>query len=241
MLFAKLMVGADNRPFEQAPDAFNRIGMDITANPFLTTMVNAVVLGISKIYRLKSGRGISVNALCLGTDVLLQEMGHSRGVHALFDFQADWTATLDCSHDRRLVPDIAFTHALAAAAVPRIVVFDRALQWLGVNFFHGRADAVAEIPRGLIAANSQRALNLIRGDAFTGFAHKVDGEKPRFERQMRVVENRSSHNRKLVRAFHAFMLFLLSKPTDFARIAARAARAVRPPQPPQKLFAALVG
>ncbi len=48
MLFAQLVVAANDAPLEQAPYAFDAIGMNVTANPFLSAMVNACVLAVPK-------------------------------------------------------------------------------------------------------------------------------------------------------------------------------------------------
>jgi hypothetical protein len=47
MFFRDLMVGTDNRMLEKAPDVLNGVRVDITPYPFLSTMVDRLVSGIT--------------------------------------------------------------------------------------------------------------------------------------------------------------------------------------------------
>ena len=63
MLLAKLMIAADHAPLKKAPNAFDAICVNVAANPFFSTMVNAIVFSVPKVHALKGRRGIGINAL----------------------------------------------------------------------------------------------------------------------------------------------------------------------------------
>ena len=46
MFDTEFMIRADDRPLEKRPDALYGIGVDITPNPFLSTMVDSFMSGI---------------------------------------------------------------------------------------------------------------------------------------------------------------------------------------------------
>ena len=77
--------------------------------------------------------------------------------------------------------------------------FDRSFQQFGVGIPDGGADAVAEIPSGLIG-DLQDALQLVRRYPLAGFTHQVDCGKPLLERKVGIMEDRSSGNGELVAA-----------------------------------------
>lgn len=105
-----------------------------------------------------------------------------------------------------------------------------------VEFSHGVADAVTEIPRRLVA-HAQHALDLIRAHALARFAHQHDGKKPLLKRQVRVVKYGSGKRRKLVAAIEAFELEVVRESRYALGIAAGAFNAARPAQALQ-IFAA---
>lgn len=69
--------------------------------------------------------------------------------------------------------------------------------WIGL--LHGRPDAVAEIPRGLVA-DSEHPLELVGRDPFLGLGHQVSGDEPLTERKVGVMKDRAGHRRELVAA-----------------------------------------
>ena len=64
---------------------------------------------------------------------------------------------------------------------------------------HCSANSVAQVPRGLVA-DSERAVDLIRAHALTGFAEQVCCKKPLPQRQVRVMEDRASRDGELIAA-----------------------------------------
>ena len=86
---------------------------------------------------------------------------------------------------------------------------------------------MAEIPRRLVR-NRQRALELVRGNAFLRFAHQIDRKEPFPERQMRIVKDRASGYGELIAAIIAVILTLLFKSGHAFGFATRTFNAFRP-------------
>ena len=54
--------------------------------------------------------------------------------------------------------------------------------------FHRFADAMAEIPRGLIGLEAQMPLQLLRAHSLFRLRHECDGKKPFVQWQVRIVK-----------------------------------------------------
>ena len=84
-----------------------------------------------------------------------------------------------------------FGHASCElAADVGLVGFHDAAQHLAGLVVHRGADAVAEIPGGLVG-HTEHPLQLVRADALLRLAHHVDGEEPLPQREFGVVEERA--------------------------------------------------
>src|SRR6266496_1122177 len=74
MFDAHLMIGADDRPLQEAPDALDAVGVNITNNPFLSGVINPPMLRVGifdapirwhfiRVDRFRVRRGVIVNEL----------------------------------------------------------------------------------------------------------------------------------------------------------------------------------
>jgi len=97
-----------------------------------------------------------------------------------------------------ILGDVAFAAHLAANIGS--VHFYFAVEHRLIGLRHCVSDAVAEMPCGLVTANSERALNLAGGNSFLRFAEQVSSGEPLFKRKMSVVENRPGKNGELIAA-----------------------------------------
>ncbi len=130
--------------------------------------------------------------------------------------------------------------ALAATYVG-FVHFDCTVQHWGVNLFHGRTDAMAEVPRRLVASDAQSSLDLVGRHSFACFNEKENGHKPSFQRQVRVVEDGLGSHSELVMALAAFKLRIIGEFKHFLALAAKALDAVRPAEFLEQSAARFVG
>lgn len=74
MFDAYLMITADNRALQEAPDAFHSVSVNVATNPFLRAMANAFVARVH-IFNSPIGRKlISVDRLSVGCGVVVNEL-----------------------------------------------------------------------------------------------------------------------------------------------------------------------
>ncbi len=86
--------------------------------------------------------------------------------------------------------------ALPAAYVGFVNLYRATFNLVRRYVLHGCADAMAQVPRRLIA-HSNGALNLAGRHPLFRFAEERDGDKPLPQRQVRIMENRARCHAKL--------------------------------------------
>src|ERR1019366_6367336 len=104
------------------------------------------------------------------------------------------TALADADNGHFLVP--LFRVRSFGANVGFVNLYS-ALQFVSVCFGHGFTDAMAQVPRRLVA-DSERALQLVGAHALAALVEQVCAEKPLPQRQVRVVEDRARRDAELV-------------------------------------------
>src|SRR5260370_41704474 len=112
MLLAKLMVAADDAAFEQAPNAFDAIRMNVSAYPFLSFVIDRLMVCVARINAIIDRGEIGIDTLGFRAGILLKKVGYRFSIRMRLDFEPDRSATLDRAHDGRLVADVACAHAL---------------------------------------------------------------------------------------------------------------------------------
>lgn len=226
MLRADVMPRAEDAALQKRKRALNRVGMNVAVN------VNAPAVIHGLVARLEVRDRLLVCPKFVGNDhvnvlahVLADVAGESAGRNifgveeaqiavALADADHDFLAALAAPVD--LLRAILRVHILRLAADERLVNLNRAVQHRAIRLTHRAADAVAEIPSRLVA-NAERALDLIRAHSLARLAEQIDGDEPLKKREMRVVEDRVSCDRKLIVAVRAVVEFLFRlKPNDRA-------------------------
>lgn len=120
------------------------------------------------------------------------------------------------------------------------VHFDGTVQHWPLSFFHSRTDAMAEVPRGLIA-HAQSPLDLISGHSFLRLTEQQHSEKPLLQRQVGVVEDRAGSHRELIVTLLAIEKLFRGREFNDWHLAAQAFNASRPPKAHKKLSAFFVG
>lgn len=137
-------------------------------------------------------------------DVLADVFGKGRGLSVLDMEQPQLPIALpDADYDLLVRKMRTSSSALLLAADIGLVYLDHAIKGSLLRFQHSGADAMAEVPRGLIAADFEDSLHLQSRDAFLRFAEKECGDKPLGQGQVGVVKNRASHDGELRLAIDA--------------------------------------
>ena len=199
MLCAEFMVSACNRTLQEAPDVLNRVGVSIFHNIFALMVRDGLMLSVM-VPDAPIGRPVvGVDGFGLVLGVLLNEVMQGLSVEAVDDLESSLAATLDDSNDNALVALVAFPESPLFATYPCLIYLNLAAQLRGVGFGHGVADAVAEIPSGLVR-DSDGALDLIGRDTLLGLKHEVDGDEPFGKRKVAIVKDGPCRHRELVAA-----------------------------------------
>lgn len=134
-------------------------------------------------------------------EVFLDVLGERARLHIFGMEESQFSAALpDTDHDFLVVVTMRPSLASVDATNERLIHLDFATERETLYLRHRRSDAVAEIPRGLIGLEAERALNLASGHSFLGFAEQDRSKEPSGQREMRVVEDRVHSNGELVLA-----------------------------------------
>ncbi len=134
--------------------------------------------------------------------------------------------------------DTAFT--LVPSAHVSNVHLDLAIEHRFFGLRHSVADAMAEIPRRLVA-HSDRALNLAGRHSFLCFTEKMCGEKPLSECEVRIVEYGAGRDGELVVAVFAVEELLFGIQLDHWPFATEALWAFREAETNQEFTALIFG
>jgi len=154
--------------------------------------------------------------------------------------EAEIAATLPNADYDFFVGCVRSTSTLLNSADIGLVHFDSTLQ-NGTHFFHCSTNAMAELPRGLIA-DAKGSLDLICTHPFSGFAKQKCSGKPFNQWQVGVMENRASSNRELIVAFGAIeQLGAIHQPRNLLALAADTLRTIRPAQTLKQFPASVIG
>jgi len=136
-----------------------------------------------------------------------------------------WIAVVLADSDQNLVPrdGSALGAALAPAARMAFLNPHRAFQLFRIGFSQRFADAMTQIPSGLVA-DSQDLLNLIGGDSLLRSRHQLRYQEPGRKWQMRIVEDRAHGRGKLIAAAIADEHLAIRDQVgrDFIRVATQA-------------------
>src|SRR5262249_19775411 len=113
--------------------------------------------------------------------------------------KANLSAALDCAEHHRLTRGSAslnlsrsyvLVHVLGLAADVRFVALNNAREERRVGILDRLANSMAQIPCGLVGY-LQSAFELKSGNPLLRLAHQIDSRKPLWQRQVRVVKDRS--------------------------------------------------
>lgn len=248
------MFGADLVPvphdaaLQKRECGFNGIGRDaratLVADIFSSMMIDCLVVHFAN--RILVGREcvgnehvnigayILANVFCQRTALGIFGTKESQSAAALPDadnnffrfFSGAWAATSQL------------------AANIRLVHFDSTVKHGLIYFLHGRTNSMAKIPSRLVGTfvlAPNRALELHRTHSLLGFAEQQNGEEPLLQRQMGIIEDRSSGDGELIVARFAVEELLGCLQFNDGHLAAHAFNAAGPAQTHQNLAAFFVG
>src|SRR6266487_446914 len=165
MLNTHLMIRADDRPLQEAPNAFDAVSVNVSNNPFLSRVINPLVFCVRIFNSPISGHFIGVDRFRVRSGVVVNKLVQRSLVSVRNNLEANLALSLDCSDCDSLVTLVAASHPANLSANVGFIYFYNSAQKFAVNLAHGCSDAMTEIPRGFVS-NSKRALDLQRRHAF---------------------------------------------------------------------------
>lgn len=246
MLRADSMPRSYDTALEQGERGFYGVGRDhktvLISDVFIGRMIHGLALGYLGLRKAGSveHRFVGHDHINILADVLLHDFT-DRLRRSLFDVdKLQFAIALDDSdYDFFVVPSGLAAFSYAPCSDIGFINFDRAIQHL-VNFGHGEADSVTEIPCGFVA-DSKSALDLIRAHALLCFTEQQGSEKPLLQGQMAIVEYRARRNAKLIIAAIAVEQLFRCCEFNGWHLAAGAFNAIRPTKTYQQFPATFIG
>ena len=243
MLCAQLMPATAQAALEKGESGFDGVGVGIAANVLFDSMPDHLVFDSHALC------DAAIHVEFIGeqdfdvfSQVLAHELFNGASGHILGMKQPEFTIPLPNPDNGALLGSASAPgESLSASADIGFINFDLPVHHGLVAFGHCSADSVAKIPSCLVASDSERALNLTSGHSFFRFAEQQRSEEPFRKRQVRVIEDRASHDAELIIA----ILTVVERPFGFqfcgGHVAARAAHAFRPAQTGQEFTALFIG
>lgn len=218
-------------------DVALRIDAELVANRLVSSVFPQMFCGTSVCLPIVREKNIDILADVLA-DVFFERSALCiRGMK-----ESEIAATLTDSNDDFLVVVFrCLSLPPILAADVGFVHFDFAAEHRPVDFDHCRADSVAEIPCGSVASDSQRPLHLASRHALLGFTEEQGSEEPLIQRQVAVIENRSSRHGELVVTLFAVEQLLFRLKLDHWHLAAQTLDAFGPAKPDKQLSALFIG
>lgn len=231
MFCAHLVPRSHNAALQERECGFDSVGMDVTFYVNLELVPNRLVATVFP----QIGRCAPVGVEVIGkqdfnvlADVLADESLERATFYIVNVKQAKVTAALPNPDNYFFILILVLPSAPDVSAPDkRFVHFYFAGQHWSVCLHHRVPNAMAEVPCGFIA-DSQRALNLACRNALLGLAKQECGKEPRFQRQVRIIEDGSGGDGKLVVAVFAVKQLLVGFKLHDGHLASRAFGTRRP-------------
>ncbi len=202
VLPAHLVEGSDNGTLEQAPHAFDAVGVDLSDNPLLGGMAHSLVYGVVIFNPHVRLQLIGVNRLSLILNCSMDEIMESVTLDIGDALDSDLSAVpLDGTGHPYLAflatrSDVAFLSTDQGFVHFHDPEQGRSLKGI---IAHGLTDAVGQVPSRPVCG-SDGALELVGRDAFLGLAHQPDRQEPLTEGQVRVVHDGPGGHGELIPA-----------------------------------------
>jgi len=204
MLCRDLMPCAHNATFKQREGRFYGVCVNVSVGIVLRVVNRSVEVLLHLVQRPRiDSRFVGNNHFHVASDVCFDNFADGRRLGIFRMNQPEIAVALPNADDNLLFGAVAPLAGLSSNV--SLINLNRAAQFFGSGFEHGRPDAVRKVPSGFIGGLEHPA-QLIRRHALARLAEQIGGEKPLPEGQMGVMEDRSRCGRELVAASIAIKL-----------------------------------
>jgi hypothetical protein len=207
IFLADVMVCSDHATLEQRPERFHRIRVNDAANILASRMINELMLAVVDADRIVSAKLIRDHERGASLGYLPNESGQRVSIDTLNHLTDHVAFAGDCANDRHLAGrdtagsllTILEMAILVESANVGFVYFDNPHQLPELRVFHSGAQPHAHIPRRLIRAGSEHAMDLQRAHSFLRRDHQVQNLEPHNQRLLGFLENGSGRERETIR------------------------------------------
>jgi len=197
MFGREFMIRTDNRTLKETPDVLDSVGMDITPNPFLRTMVDCLVPSIMVSDTIVRRPIISVDSLSIRGGMGFNEVVECLAVSSTNNLHPKRTTTLNSTDNGSLIPFVTMPYIPSLATYKGLVNFNDTIKGFGVMLGHSIPYPVAKIP-GCLVRYSYGAFNLVSRYTLLSLRHHVSGKKPLPQGKVGVMEDSASSNGELI-------------------------------------------
>jgi hypothetical protein len=234
-----LVIGADNAALEDAPEAFNRVGVDRTDNVIAAALADDMMRKVTTKKPI-AGMFIRAEQADLVRHSFMNEAVKRARIGAVDHSQHHVSLAADSADHWRLAGTLAAARAIAfvlvsirrLAAHIGFVHLDNAAQLVEILFDQRRANAMAHIPSGFVRTKTEVAMDLPRAHSLFASEQQMNDAIPNAQIDVGILENGSCDIGEPIAAFAA----IRALPFEFHRLerigpvraAARADHAVRP-------------
>src|SRR5271165_953329 len=234
MLGADSMPRSNNATLEQRERRFYGVRVDVSVNIDLRFVLYGLV-SICEGSALEGGwvgvQFVRYDDIHILADRFADIFRQSPGLHVLRMEETQVAAPLpNADYDLFFAVAVSgFTVSLFTSTNVGFVHFYSAIHHGQFYVAHGCTNAMAEIPRRLVA-HPESAFDLICAHAFSGLAEKKNRHEPRFQRKVRVVEDGLCQDAELIAALNTLEFFLSLNLEHALALAAQALHSERPAQ-----------
>ena len=242
MLRANLVPRSHDTALEQGERGFDSVGVNIAFDVDVQLVTNRLVASLFAELLCCAPIAspiIRVQNLDIFAQVLADVLFESSALRILGMKEPEIAAALTNSdYDFLVRSGVTFGPQFLAANKGFVHLHFSVEHW-PINFNHSRSDAVAEVPRRLVA-HSERALDLTGRHSFLGLTEQQSRHKPLAQGQVRIVENRSGSYAELVVATGTVEKLSFGFQFDRLFLTAQAADAIGKAEAGEQFAAALV-
>lgn len=207
VFLADRMIDASNAAFDETPEAFNGIRVDVANDVHLGAMFDAMmrvpIFGVSDPI---IGSEFICKHRTLWQNVFVNHVKKSAALQIIHSDCADTAFTLDDTHNGSFLFVSAHRSAssmFARAAVIHFIHLNAwtalASQWACILFVQHRTNLPKHSPRGFVS-HSRFSLNLFRANPTACRGHQVDCIKPRSKGSRRFMKDRVGGRMKVIAA-----------------------------------------
>jgi hypothetical protein len=207
IFLAHVMVRSYHAPLEQRPERFDCVRVDVAAHILASRVSDKLMLTIVDADGVVSAELIRDHERRMRLRYFAHESGQRIRVSALDDLTDHISFASDCANDCYLSGrgtagslDAIFAVAiLVQAANESLIDFDDPHQLAELRILHSGAQTHAHVPRGLIGAGSEHAMNLECADPLLARDHQVQNLEPHNQRLLGFLEDGSGREREAIR------------------------------------------